>query len=87
MALTIRALKPRNGFAGEVIGIDLRQSVSDADFETIRDAFHHYAVLVLRDNHSVLHRGNPWPDEEYRRVMHRTTVAGDGLSVQQETAR
>jgi len=36
VALTIRALKPRNGFAGEVIGIDLRQSVSDADFETIR---------------------------------------------------
>ena len=48
MALTIRALKPGTGFAGEVTGIDLRQSVSDADFETIRDAFHHYAVLVLR---------------------------------------
>jgi alpha-ketoglutarate-dependent 2,4-dichlorophenoxyacetate dioxygenase len=49
MALTIRALKPGTGFAGEVTGIDLRQSVSDADFETIWDAFHHYAVLVLRD--------------------------------------
>ena len=48
MTLTIRALKPGTGFAGEVTGIDLRQSVSDADFETIRDAFHHYAVLVLR---------------------------------------
>jgi alpha-ketoglutarate-dependent 2,4-dichlorophenoxyacetate dioxygenase len=33
--------------------------------------------LVMWDNRSVLHRGNPWPDEEYRRVMHRTTVAGD----------
>lgn len=49
MALTIRALKPGTDFAGEVTGIDLRQSVSDADFETIWDAFHHYAVLVLRD--------------------------------------
>jgi alpha-ketoglutarate-dependent 2,4-dichlorophenoxyacetate dioxygenase len=49
MALTIRALKPGTDFAGEVTGIDLRQSVSDADFETIQDAFHHYAVLVLRD--------------------------------------
>ena len=37
--------------------------------------------LVMWDNRSVLHRGNPWPDEEYRRVMHRTTVAGDQPTV------
>jgi alpha-ketoglutarate-dependent 2,4-dichlorophenoxyacetate dioxygenase len=34
--------------------------------------------IVMWDNRAVLHRGNPWPDEAYRRVMHRTTVAGDG---------
>jgi alpha-ketoglutarate-dependent 2,4-dichlorophenoxyacetate dioxygenase len=49
MALNIRALKPGAGFAGEVTGLDLREPVSDVDFETVRDAFHHYAVLVLRD--------------------------------------
>jgi alpha-ketoglutarate-dependent 2,4-dichlorophenoxyacetate dioxygenase len=37
--------------------------------------------LVMWDNRVVLHRGNPWPDEAYRRVMHRTTVAGDGPTV------
>lgn len=33
--------------------------------------------LVLWDNRCVLHRGHPWPFEQ-RRVMERTTVAGDG---------
>jgi alpha-ketoglutarate-dependent 2,4-dichlorophenoxyacetate dioxygenase len=37
--------------------------------------------LIMWDNPSVLHRGNAWPDEECRRVMHRTTVAGDGPTV------
>ena len=37
--------------------------------------------LVMWDNQAVLHRGNPWPDEEYRRVMHRTTVAGQSPTV------
>ena len=30
------------------------------------------------DNRCVLHRGRPWDESAYRRVMHRTTVAGDG---------
>jgi alpha-ketoglutarate-dependent 2,4-dichlorophenoxyacetate dioxygenase len=33
--------------------------------------------LVMWDNRAVLHRGRPW-DRRHRRVMHRTTVAGDG---------
>ncbi len=33
--------------------------------------------LVLWDNRCVLHRGHPWPFRD-RRVMERTTVAGDG---------
>jgi alpha-ketoglutarate-dependent 2,4-dichlorophenoxyacetate dioxygenase len=33
--------------------------------------------MVMWDNRCVLHRGRPW-NEKYRRVMHRTTVAGDG---------
>ena len=33
--------------------------------------------IVLWDNRCVLHRGHPWPFEE-RRVMKRTTVAGEG---------
>jgi alpha-ketoglutarate-dependent 2,4-dichlorophenoxyacetate dioxygenase len=34
--------------------------------------------LVMWDNRAVLHRGRPWDTRRYRRVMHRTTVAGDG---------
>ena len=35
---------------------------------------------VMWDNRAVLHRGRPW-DGRQRRVMHRTTVAGDGPTV------
>jgi len=34
--------------------------------------------LVIWDNRCVLHRGRPWDESRYRRVMHRTTVAGEG---------
>jgi alpha-ketoglutarate-dependent 2,4-dichlorophenoxyacetate dioxygenase len=34
--------------------------------------------LVMWDNRCVLHRGRPWDVDRYRRVMRRTTVAGDG---------
>jgi hypothetical protein len=29
----------------------------------------------------MLHRGRPWDESTYRRVMHRTTVAGEGPTV------
>ena len=34
--------------------------------------------LVMWDNRCCLHRGCVWDKAKYRRVMHRTTVAGDG---------
>jgi alpha-ketoglutarate-dependent 2,4-dichlorophenoxyacetate dioxygenase len=34
--------------------------------------------LVMWDNRCTLHRGRPWDENKYRRVMHRTTVAGEG---------
>jgi alpha-ketoglutarate-dependent 2,4-dichlorophenoxyacetate dioxygenase len=34
--------------------------------------------LVMWDNRCVLHRGRPWDERRYRRIMHRTTVAGTG---------
>ena len=37
--------------------------------------------LVMWDNRCVLHRGRPWDESAHRRVMHRTTVAGDGPTV------
>jgi alpha-ketoglutarate-dependent 2,4-dichlorophenoxyacetate dioxygenase len=37
--------------------------------------------LVMWDNRCMLHRGRPWDESKYRRVMHRTTVAGDGPTV------
>ena len=37
--------------------------------------------LVMWDNRCVLHRGTPWDRVACRRVMHRTTVIGEGPSV------
>ena len=37
-------------------------------------------------NRAVLHRGRPWDTRRYRRVMHRTTVAGDGPTVPDKAA-
>jgi alpha-ketoglutarate-dependent 2,4-dichlorophenoxyacetate dioxygenase len=34
--------------------------------------------LVMWDNRTVLHRGRPWDASRHRRVMRRTTVAGEG---------
>lgn len=34
--------------------------------------------LVMWDNRCCLHRGRPWDKAKYRRVMHRTTIAGVG---------
>lgn len=34
--------------------------------------------LVMWDNRFMLHRGRPYNESDHRRVMHRTTVAGDG---------
>ena len=34
--------------------------------------------LVMWDNRCALHRGRLWDSARYKRVMHRTTVAGDG---------
>ena len=35
--------------------------------------------LVMWDNRCCLHRGRPWDGHQYKRIMHRTTLAGDGL--------
>ena len=40
--------------------------------------------LVMWDNRCTLHRGRPWDAAKYRRVMHRTTVAGAGPTVPDE---
>jgi alpha-ketoglutarate-dependent 2,4-dichlorophenoxyacetate dioxygenase len=38
--------------------------------------------LVMWDNRCVLHRGRIWDSARHHRVMHRTTVAGDGPTAQ-----
>jgi alpha-ketoglutarate-dependent 2,4-dichlorophenoxyacetate dioxygenase len=40
--------------------------------------------LVMWDNRCTLHRGRPWDESKYRRVMHRTTVAGEGPTAPDE---
>ena len=39
---------------------------------------------VMWDNRCMLHRGRPWDGTKYRRIMHRTTVAGVGPTVPDE---
>jgi len=40
--------------------------------------------LVMWDNRCTLHRGRPWDESRYRRIMHRTTVAGVGPTAPDE---
>jgi len=55
------------------------------DFAT-REEFtylHHWTVgdLVTYDNRAALHRARPYAISEHPRVLHRTTVAGEGPTV------
>jgi alpha-ketoglutarate-dependent 2,4-dichlorophenoxyacetate dioxygenase len=45
---------------------------------------HHWQVgdLVMYDNRAVLHRARPYKITEHARVLHRTTVAGEGPTVE-----
>ncbi len=52
-----------------------------------REAFtymHHWQVgdLVMYDNRAALHRARPYAITEHARILHRTTVAGEGPTVQ-----
>ena len=38
--------------------------------------------LVVYDNRCCLHRGRAWDRGKYKRVLHRTTLAGDGPTVE-----
>ena len=38
--------------------------------------------LVMWDNRYCLHRGLPWDSGKHKRIMHRTTLAGDGSTVE-----
>ena len=40
--------------------------------------------LVMWDNRYCLHRGRPWDSGSHKRIMHRTTLTGDGPSVAQQ---
>jgi len=37
--------------------------------------------LTIWDNRAVLHRGRPWDASKHKRILHRTTVAGEGPTV------
>jgi len=43
--------------------------------------------LVMWDNRCVLHRGRPWDAAHHRRVMRRTTIAGEGPTAEPPLAR
>ena len=68
-----------------ILGWDLEESrllikeINDWIVECGHMAKHKWKTgeLVLWDNRRVLHRGTGYDEENYRRIMHRTTVAGD----------
>jgi len=37
--------------------------------------------LLVYDNRCCLHRGRPWDRNKYKRILHRTTLTGDGPTV------
>jgi alpha-ketoglutarate-dependent 2,4-dichlorophenoxyacetate dioxygenase len=43
--------------------------------------------LVMWDNRCVLHRGRPWDAATHKRVMRRTTIAGEGPTAEPSFAR
>ena len=40
--------------------------------------------LVMWDNRYCLHRGRPWDSGNHKRIMHRTTLSGDGPTVENQ---
>jgi alpha-ketoglutarate-dependent 2,4-dichlorophenoxyacetate dioxygenase len=68
-----------------IIGWDIEESrslikeINDWIVESGEVAEHKWKTgeLVLWDNRRVLHRGTGYDESKYRRIMHRTTVAGD----------
>jgi alpha-ketoglutarate-dependent taurine dioxygenase len=70
-----------------VEGVGLGGPMDEATFKRIFDAFQEHSVLVFRwkqwdlvmwDNRCILHRGRPWDAARHKRVMRRTTIAGEG---------
>ncbi len=56
--------------------------LAELNAHAIQDAFTYRHVwqqgdLIIWDNRSTMHCATPYEDTRYRRVMHRTTVAGD----------
>ena len=68
-----------------IIGWDIEESrklikeINDWILESGVIAEHKWKTgeLVLWDNRRVLHKGTGYDESKYRRIMHRTTVAGD----------
>ena len=68
-----------------IIGWDIDESrilikeINDWIVESGNIAKHKWKTgeLVLWDNRRVLHKGTGYDESKYRRIMHRTTVAGD----------
>jgi alpha-ketoglutarate-dependent 2,4-dichlorophenoxyacetate dioxygenase len=89
-------VNPRNGrkafyvgsHACEIVGMPtdearaLLRELREAATRPERVYTHRWRVsdLVMWDNRCMLHRGRPWDESRHRRVMHRTTVAGEGAT-------
>ncbi len=90
MTLTLREHGP--DCAAEVGGVDLSRPLSDRDFAALQAAIDRCGVRVFRGQRLddaaqlafSLRCGRPFDRTRFRRLMHRTTVAGDGPTVTSE---
>ena len=86
---TDSSFKPVPAHASLLSGREVPPAGGETEFVSMRHAVRQALVranpvngrqwdLVMWDNRCVLHRGRPWDAANHRRVMRRTTVAGEG---------
>ena len=81
--------KPLHPLFGAEIGkVEIGRPLDDSTFAEICAAFEEYSLLLLRDqelvmwdNRCLLHRATPFDTVRCKRLMQRTTVAGDASTV------
>ena len=95
---TINHLHPM--FVSEVVGLDLLSSLDEAEGRVLIDALMAFAAqdrfiyshpwaphdLVLWDNRAVIHRATPFANTTEKRLMVRTTIAGDAPTLAERAA-
>lgn len=75
-----------NHLGAEIEGVDIASGLEELlEWSTQPQFFYSHRWrrndLVMWDNRHCLHRVRPFDSGKYKRIMHRTTLAGDGPAV------